>query len=84
MNKKPTLGRIVHYVLNNGPSAGKHRPAVVVEVTNEYTVNLQVFSDGTKGTMPHGDGLPNVFRKVGALLDDNGHTQGTWHYPEEE
>lgn len=44
-----TEGRIVHYVLDEGPYKGQHRPAIVVRVWNQYTgyVNLQVFVDGT-------------------------------------
>jgi len=50
-----TEGRIVHYVLPDGPHAGEHRPAMVVKVwrqgdgsppANGYA-NLQVFVDGT-------------------------------------
>lgn len=50
-----TEGRIVHYVLPDGPHAGEHRPAMVVKVwrrgdgsppANGYS-NLLVFMDGT-------------------------------------
>jgi hypothetical protein len=50
-----TEGRIVHYVLPDGPHAGEHRPAIVVKVwrqgdgtppSNGYS-NLVVFVDGT-------------------------------------
>lgn len=50
-----TEGRIVHFVLPDGPHAGEHRPAVVVKVwrrgdgsppDNGYS-NLLVFMDGT-------------------------------------
>ena len=50
-----TEGRVVHYVLPDGPHAGEHRPAIVVKVwrrgdgsppANGYS-NLQVFVDGT-------------------------------------
>ena len=54
-----TEGRIVHYVLPDGPHAGEHRPAIVVKVwrlnnadgtqrppDNGYS-NLIVFVDGT-------------------------------------
>jgi len=54
-----TEGRIVHYVLPDGPHAGEHRPAIVVKVwrlnnadgtqrppDNGYS-NLVVFVDGT-------------------------------------
>lgn len=50
-----TEGRIVHFVLQDGPHAGEHRPAIVVKVwrqgdgtppANGYS-NLVVFMDGT-------------------------------------
>lgn len=61
-----TEGRIVHFVLPDGPHAGEHRPAIVVKVwrvNNEDgsqrppdngCCNLQVFMDGTNdGALPH-------------------------------
>lgn len=79
--KLPFLGEPVHFVLNVGPNKGAHRAAVVVSVKNEYTVNLQVFSDGTK---TEEDYAPNVFFKRSAILDETGHSPGTWHRPENE
>jgi hypothetical protein len=40
-------GRIVHYVLPEGPHEGEHRPAIIVKVWTGGYVNLQVFYDGT-------------------------------------
>lgn len=42
-----TEGRMVHYVLQTGPSDGQHRPALVVKVWNKDTgvANLTVFPD---------------------------------------
>ena len=74
------VGAIVHYVLPNGPNRGAHRPAVVVGVKNEYTVDLQVFSDGTKSA---GDCAPNVFWKPNCLQDESGHSEETWHIAED-
>jgi hypothetical protein len=44
-----TEGRIVHYVLADGPNAGQHRAAMVVRIWDQRQgyVNLQVFSDGS-------------------------------------
>lgn len=81
MNKKPRIGDPVHFVLNVGPNRGSHRPAIVVGVRDERTVNLQVFSDGNKST---NDASPNVFYKQGAALDETGRNHGTWHFPEPE
>lgn len=42
----PTVGRIVHYRLPLGPSAGQVRPAIVVRTwDNDYCVQLKVFLD---------------------------------------
>jgi hypothetical protein len=43
-----TEGRIVHYVIPDGPKAGEHRPAVIVKVWDFFTgyVNLHVLWDG--------------------------------------
>lgn len=78
----PKLGQIVHFVLNYGPNAGAHRPAIIVGVNNEYTVDLQAFSNGTKGDTPKGDCLPNVFWKSKVVQDESGKSPGTWHLPE--
>lgn len=76
---KPKLGDLVHFVLNTGPNTGAHRPAIVVKVVDGESVNLQVFTDGTRS---NGDCLPNVFWKRGAVKD-NAHSAGTWHWSEE-
>jgi len=45
---KPTIGRIVHYVLREGRSAGESRAAIVVRVWGDDTSpNLQVYLDGS-------------------------------------
>lgn len=81
--KTAKVGTTVHFVLNHGPNAGAHRPAVVVGVKSAYRVDLQVFSDGTKGTEPKGDCLPNVFWRPETVQDETGHSEGTWHFPED-
>lgn len=57
-----TEGRIVHFVLPDGPHAGEHRPAIVVKVwrqgdgtppANGYS-NLVVFMDGTNDGVQFG------------------------------
>lgn len=55
MHVKPTVGRIVHYVLDEGPSYGQTRPAVIVRVWTDTCVTLQVFTDA------HNDGLPGCW-----------------------
>ena len=51
MDQKPSIGRTVHYVLNEGRNPGEHRPAIIVKVwehTPEILVQLQVFTDSDK------------------------------------
>lgn len=76
------VGTVVHFVLNQGPNKGAHRPAMVVGVLCSTVVDLQVFSNGTKGDMPKGDTLPNVFWKPAAMMDQN-MAGGTWHTVED-
>lgn len=77
-----SLGRIVHYVLKDGPNAGEHRPGLVVRVWSPTTVNLQVFHDGD-GTPHLNDGLLNTLwqRSVEFSAEPR---PGTWHWPERE
>lgn len=65
----PTIGRIVHYVVENG----SHRPAVIVAVHGHLTVDLHVFVD------PTNDGLIPFQRFV---LSDEQKNKKTWHWPE--
>ena len=81
--QEPSIGRIVHYVLDKGPHAGAHRPAIIVAVANQYTVSLQVFTDGHKGDMPRGDECPNVFWRSACCIDEETKRPGHWHWPEQ-
>lgn len=72
---KPTVGRIVHYVLPEGRNAGEHRPAIVTRVWSDVCVQLQVFTDGEN------DGLANVEWRTSILNDEAG-APNTWHWPE--
>lgn len=86
--EKPSVGRIVHYVLKSGRSAGQHRPMLVVNVfsqTSAQYVNAQVFLDGA-----------NDFGSEFQQYEGNNSNQawatsvpysaeqlpGTWHWPE--
>jgi hypothetical protein len=78
-----TEGRIVHFVLGDGPSAGQHRPAIVVRVWNPKatelssrgTIQLQVFTDGSN------DGLQNVEWRTSVGYSEDPQPY-TWHWPE--
>ena len=87
-----TEGRIVHYVLDEGPSKGEHRPAVVVKVCRDEAgappgngcCNLQVLTDGD-GTNGN-DMLPRLLWQTSVLYDapstSSGGAPGTWHWIE--
>ena len=81
--KVPSLGRIVHYVLESGPGAGEHRPAIVVYVWSEITVNLQVFTDSPLAQNAN-DQKPPVMWKASISQDEEDKRGGTWHWPERE
>jgi hypothetical protein len=89
----PTVGRIVHYVLDSGRSAGDHRPAIIVRVWGEDqvaagtlpesalgTVQLQVFTDSSEDGK-FNDELPQVMWKTSVMHDESGQ-RGSWHWPE--
>lgn len=58
------IGRIVHYVLEDGDNAGEERPAIVVRVWNDDCVQLQVFTDGSNDYQES----PNMSGRVRAAL----------------
>lgn len=74
------VGRIVHYVIDDGPHPGECRAAIIVRVfdrSNGYA-NLYVFYDGTND----GEARPlSDMWKTSRLYDEN-NVRGTWHYPE--
>ena len=73
-----TEGRMVHYVLDDGPSKGQHRPAVVVKVWSKDlgSVNLQVFTDGSN------DGVPGGIMWVTSVTFSEEPLLRTWHWIE--
>lgn len=77
---KPSIGRIVHYVLPVSKNAGAHRPAIIVKINddNAETVNLKVFTDGlNEGSAYITDTwVPDVEQ------DEEDADGGTWHWPE--
>jgi hypothetical protein len=81
-----TEGRIVHFVLPDGPHAGEHRPAIVVKVwrqgdgmppTDGYS-NLLVFVDGTND----GAAYAGCLRWETSVTHDLGCDRRTWHWIE--
>jgi hypothetical protein len=76
-----TEGRIVHYVLPDGPNAGEHRAAMIARIWERSSgyVNLWVFQDGTN------DGLgfsaaPTWTTSV--PYSEDTHVYRTWHWIE--
>lgn len=81
-----TEGRIVHFVLPDGPHAGEHRPAIVVKVwrtgdgsppENGYS-NLLVFMDGTND----GPNFAGCLRWETSVTCDPDMDRRTWHWIE--
>ena len=74
----PTIGRIVHYVRENGD----YRPAIIVHVWPS-TVQLQGFMDSdAEGKL--NDGEPAVSWKTSVVHDQEGKAPYSWHWPEQE
>lgn len=73
-----TEGRIVHYVLQTGPSHGQHRPAMVVKVWDKAagSVNLTVFADWSN------DGVADSSYWATSVRYSEDHEPGTWHWIE--
>jgi hypothetical protein len=89
-----TEGRIVHYILPDGPKQGEHRPAIVVKYWGKTdpndvqgVCNLQVFTDSDKDSK-YNDELPQVMWvtsvHIGTNLPGSEGTYGTWHWIEKE
>ncbi len=74
--QKPSIGRIVHYVMPDK----QHRPAIIVRVwgdSDSAAVQLQVFTDGRN------DESENVIWKTSVTQDVSEDPQfGTFHFPE--
>jgi len=72
--QKPSIGRIVHYVVNRGVDEGEdeleHVPAIVIEVKEDNSLRLAIFY--WTGTMYCGS----------VECDETGEKSHTWHWPE--
>lgn len=81
----PSIGRIVHYVLDNGRYPGEHRPAIIVKVvedeTHETRLQLQVFTDGIGDFDRNQPGAAGLLWREGVRYDD-AKTPNSWHWPE--
>ncbi len=78
-----TEGRIVHYVLYRGPSAGEHRPAIVVKDWKEAngSCNLVVFLDGRNDHSNWYGEEPLCIWQTSVSYSEEA-KPNTWHWPE--
>ena len=80
---KPTVGRIVHYVLEQGRGKGEVRAATIVRVWNDTCVNLQVHLDGSNdaGADVANDGALTVWKTSVLQTDETTRAVGAWFWP---
>ena len=96
MNPKPSIGRIVHYILPAGvPNVGKHRAAIITEANDDSIYGrcrLAVFMVDV-GDLISPDaitaeicspGVHPISHANDATYDGTAKIQGTWHWPERE
>lgn len=82
---KPSIGRIVHYVLASTDSprnAGEHRPAIITRVWSDECVQLQVFTDGPNDEAEGDQG--GLLWRSSVSMNDVEKPGRTWHWPERE
>lgn len=75
---KPSIGRIVHFVQQDGV----HLPAMVISVAKDTAVNLLVFLD--QRTYPPGFVANYTERHESVHYDEASKLPATWHWPERE
>lgn len=80
-NQKPSIGRVVHYVLPaDSKRAGEHRAAIMTSAFGGENQNLTVLLDQSDDT-GLGDFLW-IKRAWSAPYDATGTRPGSWHWPE--
>lgn len=85
--QKPSIGRVVHYVLPKGPRAGEHRAAMITSGWDGPNQNLTVWLDQPTD-LPDGVGgdgswfLRAWSAPYGENQPDGTYEPGTWHWPE--
>lgn len=68
----------MHFVLDDGPNAGAHRPALVVERFSAELLQLQVFPDSDRDGA-FNDKLPVPYWRTSVKRDQTAQEHGTWH-----
>jgi len=75
----PSIGRIVHFVLPDGPSKDDHRPAIIVRVWGS-SVQLQVFTDGENDGAKYAN---NIYWATSVpYADPSENKPYSYHWPE--
>ena len=85
----PSVGRIVHYVLESGPRKGDHRPAIIVRTVKPLTDGycmLQVFTDGENDgfVCDYSGAVKDTLWRSVIAHDEKTKAPGSWHWPERE
>jgi len=80
---RPGPGRIVHYVIAEGPNAGQHRAAMIISAWDFCPCNLILFRDQI-GDEPGGvtPAVLPMHRMECVRHDEARYQPGTWHWPE--
>ncbi len=73
---KPSIGRIVHFVIDR---EGNHVAAIITAVWSDTCVNLRLFLDGSNTPNPQKFGWAEWI--TSRSFDENCGV-GTWHWPE--
>lgn len=83
-----SIGRIVHYVMEDGPNKGTCRPAIVTHVwgtgvPGNDTVQMTVFPDGTNDGARNDDtsGAAAIWRTSVRHYEEPDWPVRTWHWP---
>lgn len=74
---KPSVGTIVHYVMEEGRNAGEDRPAIIVRLWTDqepFTAQLQVFTDDMNDDFPS---KPVIWKT--SRCHSHKHELGTYH-----
>jgi hypothetical protein len=76
----PTIGRIVHIILENG----LHAPGIVTRVVDESRIHLDLFLGGVPAAPPMilQEGVP--YRDPGERVHPKARYKLTWHWPERD
>lgn len=78
MIPKPSISRMVHFVMDTGKNIGAHRPAIITNViTDDGVCALSVMPDAAR------DGVGFIL-VTSSTMHSEAKRPGTWHWPERE